>query len=334
MSQDQSNTHRGVAQRLEASWFKPVGMLAIIMWPLSFIFWLISAMNRWLFRVGIKKSYRSHVPVIVIGNISVGGNGKTPMVIYLAELLKRQGKRVGVISRGYGSQPPVTPFEVNPLTSTDVGGDEPVLLAKRTRCPVVIGGNRRASIEHLVSEHQIDVILSDDGLQHYALERDIELCIIDAKRKHGNGLLIPAGPLREGKWRLNKVDLVVFNGEHQEGCAYQLAVSGLFNVANEQPLVPPFLPGVALSAIGNPQRFYDSLRAHQVAVTKTYHFRDHHKFVREDIPADEVVYMTEKDAVKCSAFAHEQCYYLRVDAKPNEQLEQQLTKLLKDKGVL
>ncbi|MEO2279426.1 tetraacyldisaccharide 4'-kinase [Pseudoalteromonas pernae] len=329
-----SNTQGGFAKRLEASWFEPFGLLSAVMLPLSGIFWLLSAFNRLLFRVGIKKAYHSPVPVIVIGNISVGGNGKTPMVIYLADLLKTKGKRVGIISRGYGSQPPSTPFSVTADTPTDVGGDEPVLLAKRTGCPVVIGGDRKASIEYLMSEHQIDVILSDDGLQHYALGRDIELCIVDAKRGHGNGLLIPAGPLREGTWRLNSVDLIVYNGEQANECAYQLEATGLFQVANEQPLAPPFKAGVALSAIGNPQRFYDSLLAHQVLVTKTYHFRDHHKFVPEDIPSVEVVYMTEKDAVKCSAFAHEQCYYLRVDAKPNEQLEQQLTKLLKDKGVL
>ncbi|MBS3796766.1 tetraacyldisaccharide 4'-kinase [Pseudoalteromonas sp. BDTF-M6] len=334
--QDQSAKESpGFAKRLERAWFRQGDWLAYLMLPLSALFWLLSAFNRVLFRLRLKKTYRAPVPVIVVGNISVGGNGKTPMTIYLAELLKQQGKRVGIITRGYGAQPPYTPYLVDGQCDTQIGGDEPVLLAQRTQCPVVIGGDRGASIEKMMSEHQIDIIISDDGLQHYALARDIELCIVDAERRFGNGLLIPAGPLREGKWRLKTVDLVIFNGEAGPlDAGYQLQPSGMFSVADDTPLEPPFASGVAISAIGNPQRFERSLAELGVELLGHRHFRDHHQYQVVDLPSEAAVYMTEKDAVKCRAFAHRQCYYLRVDAKANEALKQQLHSLLKRKGVI
>lgn len=330
-----TNEPQGFAQRLERAWYRKGDWLAFVMLPLSALFWLLSAFNRLLFSLKIKKAYRAPVPVLVVGNISVGGNGKTPMTLFLAELLKQQGKRVGIISRGYGAEPPYTPFMVDGQCDTKTGGDEPVLLAQRTGCPVVIGGDRRASIEKLMSEHQIDVIISDDGLQHYALGRDIELCIVDAERRFGNGLLMPAGPLREGQWRLNTVDLVIYNGEAgPHDAAYRLQPSGMFSVADDTGIEPPFTSGVAVSAIGNPQRFERSLTQLGVELTEKRHFRDHHQYQAEDLPTHSAVYMTEKDAVKCRAFAHGQCYYLRVDAKANQVLEQQLQSLLKRKGVI
>ncbi|MFY8274950.1 tetraacyldisaccharide 4'-kinase [Pseudoalteromonas sp. SSDWG2] len=322
-----------IAKQIESAWFKRFSLISVLLLPLTLLFWLLSSVNRMLFKVGLKRAYKSPVPVIVVGNISVGGNGKTPMVIYLANLLKEQGKHVGIISRGYGARPASTPFAVKADTSTHEGGDEPVLLAKRTGCPVYIGGDRKASIEKMMSEHSIDVIISDDGLQHYALARDIELCIVDAKRQYGNRLLMPSGPLREGTWRLQSVDLVVFNGLTNGQASYVLEATGLHGVADEQPINPPFPSGCALSAIGNPKRFYDSLSAYGVNLDDERHFRDHHHFEPQDIPSG-VTYMTEKDAVKCRSFAHEQCYYLRVDAIPNALLKQQLNTILKDKGVL
>ncbi|WP_105254198.1 tetraacyldisaccharide 4'-kinase [Pseudoalteromonas sp. T1lg75] len=330
-----ADTENGFGKRLERAWYQKGDWLAYVMLPLSGLFWLLSSLNRLLFRLQIKKAYRAPVPVIVVGNISVGGNGKTPMTIYLAELLKQQGKRVGIITRGYGAQPPYTPFMVDGQCDTQTGGDEPVLLAQRTGCPVIIGGDRRASIEKMMSEHQIDVIISDDGLQHYALARDIELCIVDAQRLFGNGLLMPAGPLREGQWRLKTVDLVIYNGQAgEQQPAYRLAPSGMFGVADDRSITPPYTPGVAVSAIGNPQRFERSLVQLGIELTGYRHFRDHHQYQSADLPSKGAVYMTEKDAVKCRAFGHRQCYYLRVDAKANEALKQQLHSLLKRKGVI
>lgn len=331
-----SRADNGIGAAIERSWFRRVSLITLLLLPLTALYWLISHARRLGYRLGLFTAYRAPVPVIVVGNISVGGNGKTPMTLYLAELLQQRGKRVGIISRGYGSHPPETPFVVTADTEPHQGGDEPVLLAKRSGCAVVIGGDRKASIEKLLALQSVDVILSDDGLQHYALERDIELCIVDAARRFGNGLLLPAGPLREGQGRLKSVDLVIYNGEQAGQARYQLASSGLYGVADEQPLSPPFAKGVAISAIGNPERFEQSLQAIGVAISEAVHYRDHHHYQASDLTqfGEQAVYMTEKDAVKCRTFAHRQCYYLRVDAKANQVLETQLTTILKRKGVL
>ena len=178
----------------------------------SLLFWLISQLRHALFCLGIKSSYRAPKPVIIVGNLSVGGNGKTPVVVWLVEELKKRGLRVGVISRGYGGKSKTYPLFVTENTRPIEGGDEPVLIAKRTNAPVVISPNRQQAIELLLSQAECDIIVSDDGLQHYKLQRDLEIVVMDAERALGNGFVLPAGPLRELPSRLKSVDFVITNG--------------------------------------------------------------------------------------------------------------------------
>ncbi|QPB83566.1 tetraacyldisaccharide 4'-kinase [Pseudoalteromonas rubra] len=321
--------------RLERSWYKPLGLLNIILLPLSGLFWLLSSLRRALFKLGLKSVYKAPVPVIIVGNIGIGGNGKTPFVLWLVPYLESLGLKVAVISRGYGAQPPSLPYRVTDSSSATEAGDEPLLIYKRLGCPVMIGGDRQASIELLMREDKPDIIVSDDGLQHYQLARDIEICIVDAQRRFGNTLLLPAGPLRETPSRLKHTDLVVYNGE-SDGIGYELVRSGYFSVRDNQTIEKIAERGIAVSAIGNPQRFEQSLRSDGVELLDTLHFADHHAYSDSDFATceDLAVYMTEKDAVKCQSFGKENWYYLKVDAKPSAELIQQLNSLLKQKGIV
>ncbi len=321
---------------LERSWYreKP-GVLNYLLLPLAGLFGLVAKIRKTLFLWGVKSVYRAPVPVIVVGNIGVGGNGKTPFAIWLCDYLTGKGLKVAVISRGYGGQSDHYPLLVGATSDPALCGDEPVLLARRTGCPVMVGPDRKASIESLVAHFSPDVIVSDDGLQHYKMARDIELCIIDSKRRLGNGLLIPAGPLREPEERLKSVDLVIENGGDSE-LSYQLQSAGFFRVGNSFPVELAQNSGRAYSAIGNPARFESSLTEAGIEITATRHFRDHHAFSEADFAdlGDDAVFMTEKDAVKCRRYAGDKWYYLKVDAKASVGLENAIHDLLKAKGIL
>jgi tetraacyldisaccharide 4'-kinase len=270
--------------------------------------------------------------VIVVGNISVGGNGKTPMVIWLCEYYQKLNKKVVVISRGYGGNSEYYPCEVDQHSSPYQCGDEPVLIAKRTHYPVIVGPNRVDNIKLAIEKHNPDVIISDDGMQHYKMGRHLELCIVDSKRQFGNGLLMPAGPLRETKKRLNSIDLVIENGG-EAPFHYVLEQGGLYHVKNDTPAIfeSDKISGIAVSAIGNPARFETSLTQANINIIDKQHFRDHHKFLIDDFTHDSniSIFMTEKDAVKCKSFAKDNWYYLKVDAKPNDKTQKKLVKLLK-----
>ncbi|MCG7564179.1 tetraacyldisaccharide 4'-kinase [Pseudoalteromonas sp. McH1-42] len=321
--------------RLERSWYKPLGLINILLLPLSGVFWLLSSLRRVLFKLGLKGVYKAPVPVIIVGNIGIGGNGKTPFVLWLVPYLEALGLKVAVISRGYGAHPPSLPYRVTDSSSAKEAGDEPLLIYKRLGCPVMIGGDRQASIELLMRKDKPDIIVSDDGLQHYQLARDIEICIVDAQRRFGNTLLLPAGPLRETPSRLKHTDLVVYNGK-SEGVGYELVSSGYFSVRDNQAIEQIAEQGIAVSAIGNPQRFEQSLRSDGVELLDTLHFADHHAYSESDFATCEhlAVFMTEKDAVKCQSFGKENWYYLKVDAQPSAELTQQLNSLLKQKGIV
>ena len=180
--------------------------------PFSFLYGLISCVRRQLYKLGIFKSWQSPVPIIVIGNLSAGGNGKTPLAISLIEALKAKGLKVGLVSRGYGGKSNHYPLILDENTSTKQAGDEPVLIYHRTHVPVAVAPKRVDAVKALLDSHQLDVILTDDGLQHYALARDIEIVVVDGKRLFGNGWWIPAGPMRERRSRLKSVDLIIING--------------------------------------------------------------------------------------------------------------------------
>ncbi|MCF2858615.1 tetraacyldisaccharide 4'-kinase [Pseudoalteromonas sp. SMS1] len=321
--------------KIEKSWYQPIGFLNIALLPLSGVFWLVSSIRKMLFRLGIKSAYKAPVPVLIVGNIGIGGNGKTPFVLWLVPYLQSLGLKVAVISRGYGANPPHTPYQVTKSSTAVQAGDEPLLIFKRLGCDVVIGGDRKASIEYLVAHNEPDIIISDDGLQHYQLARDIEVCIIDNERRFGNGLLLPSGPLRELPSRLKSVDLAVYNGSVKED-GYSLCTSGLYSVKTGKKVEGHPLKGIAVSAIGNPLRFEKSLRANGIAITQNKHFADHHMYHELDFESysKQPVFMTEKDAVKCQSFAEDNWYFLRVDAVPSEALIEKLHCLLEKKGII
>ena len=306
----------------------------LILMPLTALFWLISKVRRWAFSTGLKSSVKVSAPVIIVGNISVGGNGKTPLVVHLAQFLHTNGYRPGVLSRGYGGNSSDYPCAVTSNSQPSEVGDEPVLMRHRIQCPMVVDPNRGRGAQCLVEEHDCDVIICDDGLQHYALQRDIEIAVMDAKRRTGNHFLLPSGPLRESTARLQEVDFVVVNGQdaHSGEWLMSLAPGELVNLKNPtQHLALSELedPVIAAAGIGHPERFYTLLEQHKVKLKSCLSFVDHHAFQASDLPKERVL-MTEKDAVKCRAFAHDDWWYLPVDANLDSEFEQQLLMKLRN----
>jgi tetraacyldisaccharide 4'-kinase len=320
---------------LNAYWYSrnPISWLLL---PLSWLFCALVWVRRSAYRQGWIKVHRLPVPVIVIGNISVGGTGKTPMVAWMAAYLLQRGRRPGIVSRGYGGKAPSWPRAVAPDSDPALVGDEPLVLAQRTGCPVWVGPDRVAAARALLAEAPCDIVLSDDGMQHYALGRDLEIAVIDGSRRLGNGLCLPAGPLRESPSRLAQVDLLVCNGaEPREGeFAMQLETQGLVNL--REPQLTQRLEQwagrqvIAVAGIGNPQRFFELLRGYGMQVDERP-FADHHAFRAADLPADDPrpVIMTEKDAVKCRPFARDNDWFVPVRAQLNGAFTDRLEQLLR-----
>ena len=290
-----------------------------LLWPLSCVYRIVVALRRqYLLRV---VQTTMPIPVIVVGNITVGGVGKTPLVVAIVEQLQARGLRVGIVSRGYGATVVQFPHEVLLHEPATLVGDEPLLLAKKTRCPVVIAPNRVQAVQYLLDKHQSQVVVSDDGLQHYALGRAIDIAVVDGVRGFGNGLCVPAGPLREPINRLQHVDFVVVNGGpglKPSTVTYPMTLQPgeLTHLVSGQTLLPAQLPTpiAAFAAIGHPQRFFSTLQELGLSF-KAYPFADHHSFVPNDLCVEEkAVVMTEKDAVKCQPFATDSMCFLPVDA--------------------
>lgn len=321
--------------KIEQSWYRPFSLITLLLLPLAGLFWLIATIRKWLYQLRILRSFKAKANVIVVGNISVGGNGKTPFVLWLYEYLSEQGLKVGIISRGYGGKASSYPLVVERGVTSAQAGDEPILLFNRLKCPLVVGPDRKANITLLEEQFCVDVIISDDGMQHYKMARDIECCIVDSQRRFGNGFVMPAGPLRETTNRLNSVDLVIENGG-EAPLSYALQTSSLKHVANNATVSEKITQGHAISAIGNPQRFERSLNALNVELISTHHFRDHYAYGPDDFKKfnNDNVLMTEKDAVKCKDFAKDNWYYLPVNAKPTDAVVHKLDLLLKQKGIL
>lgn len=275
-------------------------------WPLAALYGAAIALRRLLYGIGWLRSVRLPAPVIVIGNLSVGGTGKTPLTIAVAAALRARGYRPGVVSRGYGGSRR-EPLLLDAASEPSLVGDEPCLI-HATGVPVAVGRDRPAAAM-LLLDAGCDVVIADDGLQHYALKRDLEICVIDGMRRFGNQHLLPCGPLREPLSRLQRVDFQVCNGGIAEHGEYPMQLIGgsIDALVGDQRLALASLDGRrvhAVAAIGNPQRFFDSLRA--VGVMPVEHaFPDHHPFTAGDFDfaEDLPVLMTDKDAVKCSGFA-------------------------------
>lgn len=314
-----------VAIWLEQQWYQ-IGPWHILLWPISLIFSGLVWIRRVFYRVGIFKSYGLPVPLVVVGNITVGGAGKTPLVILLAKHLRQLGYHPGVISRGYGAViSTAKPVEQN-STAQEVG-DEPLLIARQSECPVWVGRDRVLTAQSLLRAHpNCNILISDDGLQHYRMRRDVELVVVDGVRRFGNKLSLPAGPLREPMLRLSQVDAIVYNGG--DGASnYQMRLRGvrLMNVQDPSIAISPAeltgRPLHAIAGIGHPDRFFEQLKQLGMDVQK-HPFPDHHHYSLEDLQfaGDDTILMTEKDAVKCTAFARSNWWYLPVEAEVDTEL--------------
>ena len=305
---------------LVRSWYDGSPWLFFLV-PVSWLFCLLVWLRRVTYRSGLRRVYRAPVPVIVVGNITLGGTGKTPLVIWLADFLRDRGYRPGIVSRGYRGKSADWPRLVGADSDPALVGDEPVLLARRCACPVVVDPERSAAVRFLLARHDCDVVISDDGLQHYALARDIEIAVLDGARRAGNGFCLPAGPLREPASRLGEMDMVVINGAAGPG-EYSMQLRGGFarNLADPQLQVPLLSFGGrvvhALAAIGRPERFFQDLEAAGLDI-QAHEFPDHHAFRKEDLEFsdDKPVLMTEKDAVKVAPFANARFWVVPVSAE-------------------
>ena len=307
---------------LERHWYR-ITPLHLLLLPVSYVFRLLVALRRALYRSGILSIEKLPVPVIVVGNITVGGSGKTPLTLWLTQQLIEEGWHPGIISRGFGGAETIAPQAALPSSSPDAVGDEAVLMAQRNLCPVWVGRDRPATARALLNAHpECDILLSDDGLQHYRLQRDAEIVVVDGIRRFGNGYQLPAGPLREAPTRLKEVDAVVINGGMSTRDEYRMQLYGtvFHNLLNPGTIMRASdfqgqrLHGIA--GIGHPQRFF--LHLNNLGLEVQMHpFPDHHRYNLADLDyADaDAILMTEKDAVKCASFATEKCWVLRVEAQ-------------------
>ena len=307
-----------MSQRLVNAWYEG-HVLLWLLWPLSMLYGLVAGVRRFIYRTGLRTSKKFPVPVIVVGNITVGGTGKTPLILALIDYLRAQGYRPGVVSRGYGGKT-LYPSLLDGNSTAAMVGDEPLAIFQRTGAPVVVDPARVRAVSTLLKHTDCNVVLSDDGLQHYALHRDIEIAVLDGARGLGNGLLLPAGPLRERPRRLDTVDFIVVNGDGpfvpgefrmrlQHQAWHQLNDSGSG--------APPTGSRIhAVAGIGNPQRFFSQLQYQGYDVIP-HAFADHHVYKQEDLQFSEAlpVVMTEKDAVKCTGFSVENGWYVPVQAE-------------------
>jgi tetraacyldisaccharide 4'-kinase len=307
-------------QRLEPIWYgdHPLGACLA---PAAWLFAAGVALRRTLYRIKLLPATRLPVPVVVIGNITVGGTGKTPLVVWAAETLRHRGYRPGIVSRGYLGHAKRWPQQVRPDSDPGMVGDEAVMLARRTDCPVVASGPARAAAATaLVQYSGCNVVLSDDGLQHLALARDMEIVVIDGERRFGNGRCLPAGPLREPVSRLNRVDFVIVNGgSPNAGIVMRLEAGAPTSLCEpgRQTTFSTFrgAPVHAVCGIGNPSRFFRQLQSKGLEIIP-HRFPDHHAFQPEDLNFDDdyPLLMTEKDAVKCARFAGDRMWYVPVNA--------------------
>jgi tetraacyldisaccharide 4'-kinase len=318
-----------------AEWQQP-SLWQLVLRPVSWLFGALAALRRALFRLGLFRQTKFAVPVIVVGNITAGGTGKTPLVIYLAEFLEAQGFQVGVITRGYAPSRVAARTFANIVSQkgTVAASDEALMMSQRLKAPVFANASRVDAARALLKRYpNTRVILSDDGLQHYALGRDIEIALVDGARGFGNGALMPSGPLREPPSRLAEVDAVVINGVADPALKVEALGAPVFAMALGREQFFPLKGGEAIdligfraraqdrrvhavAGIGNNARFFAHLQSLGVTCAKTHDFPDHHPYLPRDLalPEADMIVMTEKDAVKCRAFADERMWFMRVDA--------------------
>ena len=320
--------------RIQAVWYGRHPLTALLL-PLSWVYRLALACRKAMYAAGVLPVRRLAVPVIVVGNLTVGGTGKTPLVIWLARYLQSLAYKPGIISRGYAGTPEKRPRRVEPGSDPGLVGDEPVLLAQRTGCPVMVAPDRVKAAQELLQQTDCDILLSDDGLQHTSLGRDIEIAVIDGARRFGNRHCLPAGPLREPLTRLNSVDLIVAGGKAAAG-EFLMEYTGMtaksLDGRQERELSHFRQETVhAVAAIGNPERFFPLLRQNGINIEQ-HVFPDHYGFRQSDLEFSDsgAILMTEKDAVKCRHLALENAWYVPIDVNLPETFGRKLRLLLEE----
>ena len=339
-----------LARRLERTWYKQTDWLGLCLVPISWLYCGVSTVRRIAYRWRLLSSGRPLCPVIIIGNLTVGGTGKTPVVIACANWLQQQGYKPGIISRGYKGQTRDYPLLVSAASDPLEAGDEPVLIADKTQCPVVVDPDRLRGCTYLTNHADVDIIVSDDGLQHYGLQRDIEIVVFDGQRGVGNGHCLPAGPLREPVSRLKDCQLLLYNLDKQDSVTQRFSHTGAVSfdyttvTSHAQqindPVVSVPLETLAtkscqlLSGIGNPQRFYTAMG--QYGITGQIHtYSDHHIFIPKDIDFDaDVILMTDKDAIKCRSFADDRHWSVPIHAELPAGFYSEVKTLLSSLGTI
>ena len=305
------------------------GIINFLLLPLSLVFYTVSRIHFWLYKSSILNVKKSNVPVVVVGNITAGGTGKTPIVISIVNYFESRNKKVGVVSRGYGGNYSKEVLEVLPASNPMECGDEPLLIKQKTHAVVAVSKKRVKAVEYLSQQYQLDIIISDDGLQHYSMGCDIEVAVIDGKSRLGNGLFLPSGPLRDSKNRLNSVDFIINNGSSLDGeISSQLEYKGFLNLITGEKKDLEFFRGrrcYAVAGIGMPNNFFSILEDLGIDIIAKP-FPDHYQFTREDLSFDNEypILMTSKDCVKCSQFASSAMWYLDVNAKIEPEFYHQL----------
>lgn len=307
--------------------------VAIALWPLSLVYCCAVEARRLAYRVQILQSVRYKEPVIVVGNLTVGGTGKTPLTIWLANLLRQKGFHPGVVSRGYGRSDQNTSLTVTENSNPSQVGDESILIARRTQCPVAVSNRRSKAIDLLLENTGCNAFVSDDGLQHLALKNDLSICLIDGDEQFGNHFCLPAGPLRERTSVLENMDFCVMSGEQQNSNhAIDFRIESAVNLRDrtQNCSIESFKDRQinVVAGIRNPERFSRMLEKHGLSFT-THWFPDHHRFVASDFDSidkpDTALLMTEKDAVKCEQFAQSNWWEVPVEAVPNPQFLQDIS---------
>ncbi len=328
-----------ISQWLQTIWYSKPNIISYLLLPFSWIYILINYLRYSAYFLGLFPIKKFDVPVIIVGNITVGGTGKTPVVMAITQLLQEAGYKPGIISRGYHSQNSNYPLLIDAKTDVNTAGDEAYLLALKTQAPVVVDPKRVRGVQYLIEKQQCNCIISDDGLQHYALGRDVEILLVDKSRGFGNGFCLPAGPLREPHSRLKDADFVLY-----KSLGTQLAEQDFYYVAenlielltgNSRPAQAERDQKVhAVCAIANPEHFFKTLELLGWNI-EPHVFPDHYRFTKTDFDFgdDAPVIMTQKDAVKCMDFADKRFWYLSISvALPQRFAQQLLGKLSKEEN--
>ena len=309
------------------------GWLNYALLPFSYVFFLLAWLRRTFYQLGFLAKCRFNVPVVVVGNITVGGSGKTPIVIALAKYFQKQGKKVGIVSRGYGGSHQKGSLLVDEQVLVGQSGDEPALISLETQLPVMVNTDRAQAVRDLIMSFNVDLVISDDGLQHYRMDRTVEIVVVDGQRRFGNGFFLPAGPLREPVSRLKSVDFVINNGANAANeITSNLKPLMFINIKTGEQKPLDFFDQKrchAIAGIGFPQRFFQTLNALGV-LPITHEFKDHHPFVESDFEFDDnhPIIMTAKDCVKCREFATDTMWYLQVEAELSDKFLKELAQKL------